>query len=265
LDIDVQDTVPPKITGVSGLPASGGTIGLVTNPITVSFSEDMQSTGANAATTWEMRSAGIDNAFDTGDDVVYTLSRSVSSRSVDLRVTDGPLQPGQYRFTALATGLLDRFGNLLDGNSDTTGGDNFTRLFSVVIPAGTVLENRSNDSIPAATPLPMTEDPVGSGFFTSSIAIGALDPGGEVDYWSFPAQAGDKLIIDYERTSGNFGPRFIVFNAAGQALVDNASWGRGFGSPSKVTNSVFTIPSNGTYYVWTRVTSFASILDEAFN
>src|SRR5262249_50712766 len=95
-------------------------------------------------------------------------------------------------------------------------------------------------------------DPPGSGLWTSSKAIGALDPGGEADYWSFPAQAGDRLIIDYERTSGNFNPRFQVLNAAGQGQVDSASWGGGFGNPSKITNSVLTIPASGTYYVWTR-------------
>ena len=61
-----------------------------------------------------------------------------------------------------------------------------------------MLENRSNDSIPTATPLPLLEDPAGSGLFTSSMALGAIDPAGESDYWSFPAQQGDRLIIDME-------------------------------------------------------------------
>ena len=146
------------------------------NPITVNFSEDVQTAGSGAASTWELRAAGADGSFDTGDDVLYTLSRSASSRSVSLTVTDGPLQPGSYRFTAFAAGLLDRFGNPLDGNADGTGGDNLVRLFSVVIPAGTVLENRSNDSIPTATPLPLLEDPAGSGLFTSSIGVGCHRP-----------------------------------------------------------------------------------------
>jgi hypothetical protein len=155
---------------------------------------------------------------------VYTLSRSVGSRAVSLTVTDGPPQPGQYRFTARASGLLDRFSNPLDGNADGTGGDDLVRFFSVVVPAGSVLESRSNDSIPAATALPLLEDPAGSGLWTSSIALGAIDPAGETDYWSFAAQQGDKLIIDIEATSGSFIPRFIVRNAANQSLVDSTSW-----------------------------------------
>src|SRR5207244_3025301 len=138
----------------------------------------------------ELRSAGPDDQFGTGDDALYTLSPSGGSRSVSIRVTDGPLQPGRYHFTVHASGLLDRFGNSLDGNGDGTGGDDLVRSFGVVIPASQQLESRSNDSIPAATPLPISEDPAGSGFWTSSIALGVIDPAGDNDYWSFPAKAG---------------------------------------------------------------------------
>ena len=48
VDIDVLDTVAPRITGISQLPAAGGTVGLVLNPITVSFSEDLQTAGASS-------------------------------------------------------------------------------------------------------------------------------------------------------------------------------------------------------------------------
>src|SRR5262249_34217734 len=146
--------------------------------------------------------------FDSSDDVVYTLTRSVGSRSVSLTVTDGPLQPGAYRFTARASGLLDRFGNPLDGNGNGDGGDDLVRLFTFVMPAGTVLESRSTDSTPAATPLPLAEDPAGSGFFTSSLATGVIDPAGDTDYWSFPAKAGDQVAFDLEHSGGD-GPRVI--------------------------------------------------------
>src|SRR5205823_10535526 len=65
----------------------------------------------------------------------------------------------------------------------------------------------------------------------------------------FLAQQGDQLIIDSESLGGSsFYPRFIVYNAAGQTLVDSSSWGA-FGSPGKYTNFVYTIPAAGTYYV----------------
>ena len=95
-----------------------------------------------------------------------------------------------------------------------------------------MLENRSNNSIPAATPLPLFEDPAGSGFLTSSIAVGAIDPGGDSDYWSFPAQQGDQLIIDWRRPRAALRPRFIVYNAAGQTL-STATLGARFGSPAQ--------------------------------
>ena len=94
INLDVQDTVAPKVTSIVGLPVAGGTVGLFLNPVTVNFSEDLQTAGVNALSTWEMRSAGVNGTFGDADDVVYTVSASGSSRTVDLRVTDGPLQPG---------------------------------------------------------------------------------------------------------------------------------------------------------------------------
>ena len=237
-----------RIDSISGIPVGGGTIGLVTNPIVLNFSEDLQTTGVNAVSTYVLRSAGADDQFDTGDDVLYTLTASGGSRSVSVRVTDGPLQPGRYQLTAQASGLIDRVGNPLDGDGDGAGGDDLVRTFAVAIPAGQVLESRSNDSIPAATPLPLAEDPAGSGFLTSLIAVGALDPANDNDYWSFAARQGDRLVVDAERTSGGISPRFYVYNAAGQILVNGDSYGS-FGSPPKSTAAAYAIPADGTYYV----------------
>ncbi len=249
VDFDVQDLVSPRITSISGLPAEGGTAGLLLNPLTVYFSEDVRTSGSGAVNTWDLRAAGADGLFDTSDDEVYALSRSASSRSVSLNVSDGPLQPGEYRLTTFASGLVDRLGNLLDGNADGTGGDDLTRLFSVAIPTETVLESRSNNSIPAATPLPLLEDPVGSGLWTSSIGWGVIDPAGESDYWSFSAQQGDQLVVTMESLGLPY-PLFYVYNAAGQQLFNSSSWSsNGFGSPAKATNAVYTLPATGTYYV----------------
>ena len=249
LDLDVQDNVPPRINSISGIPAEAGTIGLFLNPISAVFSEDLQTAGVNSASTYELRSAGPDNTFNTPDDALYTLSPSGDSRSVSIRVTDGPLQPGLYRFTAHAAGLLDRFGNPLDGNVDGSGGDDLIRGFSVVIPQGQVIENRSNDSIPAATPLAMIEDPPGSGFLTSSIAVGSIDPSGDTDFWSFSAHAGDQASFELDRTSGGDGQRIIIYNAAGSAIFDTTTGGYSwFGSPQKTVAPAFTIPADGTYY-----------------
>src|SRR5947207_6379135 len=84
-------------------------------------------------------------------------------------------------------------------------------------------EVEPNDTIAQATVLPLVEDPVGSGFLTSNIAVGSINPGNDNDYWSFNAQQNDRLIIDMESPSG-MAPRFIVYNAAGQGLLDSSSW-----------------------------------------
>jgi hypothetical protein len=111
-----------------------------------------------------------------------------------------------------------------------------------------VVEDRDNDSIPAATPLPFLEDPAGSGFFTSNVALGAIEPSSDTDYWSFAARAGDRASFDLERTSGGDGQRVIIYNAAGQAIVDTFSSYSWFGSPPKTSYPAFTIPADGTYY-----------------
>ena len=83
---------------------------------------------------------------------------------------------------------MDRFGNPLDGNADGTGGDDLVRFFTVDSGQRLRAGEPQQQQHPGATPLPLFEDPAGSGFFTSSIAVGAIDPGGDSDYWSFNAQ-----------------------------------------------------------------------------
>jgi hypothetical protein len=198
----------------------------------------------------ELRAAGSDEQFGTEDDVVYLLNRTAGARSFTLRVEDGPLQPGAYRFTVSAV-LVDRFGNQLDGNGDGVGGDNLVRAFTVALRDGYVLEDRDNNSPPSATPLLMSEDPVGSGFWTSQIGMGAIDPAGESDYWSFEAQEGDLLVINVEAGTLAY-PQFVVTNEAGQTVVNSASWGAGFGTPPKATNQVVRLQTGGTHYVQMR-------------
>src|SRR5688572_29400949 len=88
-----------------------------------------------------------------------------------------------------------------------------------------VSEVESNDFIASATPLPLTEDPAGSGFRTSAVAVGSVDPAADGDYWSFAPRAGDRMSFDLERTSGGDGQRFLVYNAAGQVILDTQAQG----------------------------------------
>ncbi len=66
--------------------------------------------------------AGLDGIFGNADDQVYMLevTKSLnSSRVLDFVIQDGPLGPGNYRFTVTPT-LTDILGNRLDGNGDGT-------------------------------------------------------------------------------------------------------------------------------------------------
>jgi hypothetical protein len=214
------------------------------NQFVVTFSDPLQPDTVNDSANWELRAAGPDTVLNTADDTFVGLSPTSaysSGTAVTLNVQGGNLPVGLYQFTVFAGAVTDNSGNL---------NGQFTRPFRFVLPSAN--ESEPNNDFATAKALTLVEGVPGSGFYTSAIAVGALDPAGEADYWSFQAQAGDRLVVDLERTSGNFTPRFIVYNAAGQALVDSSSWGGGFGSPSKTTNSVFTVPATGTYYLWTR-------------
>ena len=99
----------------------------------------------NVVGNYNLRSAGLDGVFDTGDDEVYTvvLNGSYSSGlSGNYYVSDGPLQAGSYRFT-IATNLQDRAGNGL--------GSNYVRKFTVVGVAGYIGEKRGNGTLASAT------------------------------------------------------------------------------------------------------------------
>jgi hypothetical protein len=60
-----------------------------------------------------------------------------SGLSASYRITDGPLQPGRYRYR-INTSVEDRFGNSL--------AEPYLRSFEVLPLAPYVIENRSNDS-----------------------------------------------------------------------------------------------------------------------
>jgi hypothetical protein len=95
---------------------------------------------ANAANAFDLREAGADGSFDTSDDVLYTLRQtSFGGGSVSLRINEGTLGAGNYRFSATPT-LQDPAGNALDGNADGVAGDVYQRYFTVAVPVGYQVE-----------------------------------------------------------------------------------------------------------------------------
>jgi hypothetical protein len=118
----------------------------VIDRFSLTFSEDLAAGTVTDMGNYDLRAAGPDGVFDTADDELYGLASYgyTSGLSASYRITDGPLQPGEYRFVA-SNGLSDRAANSLDPV--------FVRSFTVspLIPYTT--ENRANDSQATATPL----------------------------------------------------------------------------------------------------------------
>src|SRR5262249_30689195 len=70
----------------------------------------------------------------------------------------------------------------------------FLERLEDILLLSTVNETEPNNVLALATPYQFTQDPAASGFFTS-LGLGAINPGGDVDYWSFPALKGDHVTI----------------------------------------------------------------------
>ena len=129
-----------------------------------------------------------------------------------LILRDGPLNSGHYRLTVNSI-VADRAGNALDGDGDGTGGDPYYHVFDVVLPSGLAFEGRSNDDALLATSLPLTEDPLGGGYFGAR-GFGSIDPSTDEDWWSFAAMAGDRVAVSVDTPDSNLYPRVLLYNSS---------------------------------------------------
>jgi hypothetical protein len=157
LNVDIADSTVPTVVSTTLSTAYSTAV----DRFSATFSEDLLASAAVNPANYSLREAGSNGIFGDGDDAIYALTPTYSgpgSRVVDFTIDPNPLQPGNYRFRTLS-GLTDRAGNPVTG---------FSHDFAVADPpAGRIENHTGNDSIPGATPLPMTETPEGSGFFTS--------------------------------------------------------------------------------------------------
>ena len=206
----------------------------------------------NPWNAWSLYEAGTDRVWGTVDDVRYTpilMSPYSQGTTVELGVLDGPLGTGRYRLTA-GNVLRDRVGQALDGNQDGFGGDPFHYEFEIQLPADVTFEGRANTTRVAATDLTFQETPEGSGFFLAR-GLGTQFPArlydywSDSDYWSFSAQAGDRVAIAVETPGSDLNPYLELQNAQGSFL--QAGNNRGPDQDDYISH--YLIPSTGIYYV----------------
>ncbi len=135
---------------------------------------------------------GVDQQFDTGDDVVIGISNFgyiAGSQNLTLTLAQS-LPTDRYRLTLLSrTGqaLVDQAGNRLDGDANGTAGGDFVRVFFTSTAVGSITDiNASPDQVPENS---ATGTPVG-------VTAQAVDPdAGDVVTYSLDDNAGGRFAI----------------------------------------------------------------------
>jgi hypothetical protein len=175
--LSIEETIPPDVTApqITGdtLPPEGSTTTNLWDRFTLNFSEELSQPTVNNAAAYELRNAGPDDTFGTGDDSVYGVVTSpayANGTNASYFISDGPLQPGRYRLT-VATSLLDLELNPLAAP--------YVRTFTVANVAGFVLENRANDTAATATSLSLDLTDQSDG----SYRVGTSYPAGSNPYF----------------------------------------------------------------------------------
>lgn len=231
-NVSIQDYEATVIEATS-LPS--GSLASAVAWFTIMADRHLTEATANDAANFDLRAAGVDGLFDTGDDSLYTLTPTFDGRST-VTFSFGatiPLQYGSYRFQSL-TNLVDSSGAPVDA---------FTHTFTLQESTTGRLEDLSNDSrVEADSLMPLTESPDPSGFLTAH-GSGSFSSAADNDYWKFEAEAGDVITawLDVERSDVK--PSLYLYNASGGQLiyVNNWTW------YSRIQN--YTITTPGTYYL----------------
>jgi subtilisin family serine protease len=137
----VTETIAPpkfKTNSLTGLPAENGSTSTKPASFTIDVASVFDPATMNAS-AFEIRGDGRDNVFGTADDVLvpFNLVFGSASNANYMIGTNrlffsglGNMPADRYRFSALPT-LQNPFGQALDGNGNGTGGDAFTRTFTL--------------------------------------------------------------------------------------------------------------------------------------
>ena len=205
----VTETIgAPTITELVGVPANGASFPeLNLSEFSVRFSQIMDPASVNSLSSFELRKAGPDGLFDTGDDQLLPMnlpqSYQVSTNEFAVQVPGGNLELGEYRLSLVAGGLQNPFGTPLDGNGDGTAGDSFQTFFRI-----------------APSP-PMALHPLGSLVYQQELA-GSIGSTGESDGYSIELDADQTLTVDV-LGAGGLDPGLRVTDPNGAVLFDNTT------------------------------------------
>ena len=205
--IHLIDSVAPEILSTD-LPA--GPTSAFIDSIQLTLDEDFDPDTVNASGAFELREAGVDGSFDTGDDVLVAFNplAYVSGSTIDIQLTHYPLPGGLYRFTAFDT-LTDAFGNALSSD--------YVETITVESLPGFVIEQLGSDTAATGTPMPFASNFAGVGTIAGR---GSLQSAGDLDFWSFEASAGQRLILDIDFPgSSNYATNQFVLTAPDQSTV----------------------------------------------
>ena len=220
----------------TSLPDQGSTNSADIENFTISANWPLSGATATNPANYTLVEAGGDGIFGTADDVAQPLTLSTpgaGGRSIAFALANPPLQPGHYRLQT-TLGLQGTNGSPVPV---------FSRDFFIVNPVLGTVESTGNNTLAAATALPVTESPNGSGFFTA-FALGTFSTTSDVDYWRFNAEAGDVITVRLESESLGVYPQMALQNATGGNV---STAGGDYGGTVQIQDVVIGTP--GTYYV----------------
>ena len=241
IDARIDETVPPRVLSVRGLPESGVT-GEILGSVTLVMSEEVALVDGN---DFDLREAGADGLFDTDDDRRFLVSPDFGSDDAEViaSFSDGPLFNGSYRLKVLPS-LTDRSGNPLGGGTPQID------YFQIrVLDIDAVFEGADNDRQEKATQLPVEVDPDGTGLLRSRTGIGVLESLRDVDWWSFESVMGDDVRIT---NSSGSGVSVDVFDSDGRRVAID----RTHGTDARIAQ--FNARHDGTYFVRIESSDYAS-------
>lgn len=243
-DLAISDVVAPSILADT-LPV-GSTSSMI-NAFTLTFNKDMLASTVNSPATYSLVWAGPDGGFASGDEVNFAITPTAYSAGLtnSYAIDNAPLQAGNYRFT-VTPALRDKFGNILPLP--------YQHDFTITQPQGFSTESEPNNNAASATQLVL--DSTIPGYLTGN-GRGVLVSGGDIEYWKFSANAGDRLVFetDLPFEPPSYSLNYYLADPDGGAVFD-----RYIGRDSLEQFAPTLLTKTGTYLL--RIDDYNSVRTE---